>query len=182
MQTLRASVWHVRHFIALLLLVLLDLHALKILRKRGAPQHVQPTLVHVLALGPKEVYVILERQPEHKLLLHGILETGRTHHVAQQRQTRQGALVLMVLVEVQAERREHHPEFLPAGAVLEFAQQIAGHLVLSGEQMVVQRDRRAAMPAHVQRVVAPRLRQFGGRRRFVAIVRWRVSGVQTLIG
>jgi len=71
-------------------------------------------VVGVGALRPKEVYVVFEGEFKDKLLLNGVLVARRTHCVAQQRQAGQGELVLVALVEVQAEGGEHHPEFLPA--------------------------------------------------------------------
>lgn len=145
---------------------------LKVLRLRCALEHIHPPVVRVLALGPEEIHVVLEGQLKHKLLLQRVLETGRTHTVAQQRQTSQGELVLVRLVEIQAERREDHPQLLPSAAVLEFAQEEPRQLVVQRNQVVVQTHSGSTVPAHMEGRVAARRRPLVGQRRLLLELGW----------
>lgn len=155
---------------------------LKVLGLGRAAQHVHPPVVRVLALGPEEVDVVLERQLEDELLLQRVLEAGRAHAVPEQRQAGQRELVLVRLVEVQAEGREHHPQLLPATAVLELAQQEARQLVVQRYQVVVQPHSGAAVPAHMQCRVAARRGPLVGERRLLLELLWRQSAqVQALL-
>lgn len=74
--------------------------------------------------------MILELQFEHKVLVDRVLLRRSRHGVPQQRQSSQREVVLMRLIEEQAEVREHDPELLPAVTVLEFPQQKSAQLVL----------------------------------------------------
>ena len=69
--------------------------------------------------------MVLELQLEHQVLV-DVVVCGRTvHGVAQERERRQGEVVLERLVEVEAGVGEDDPEFLPAVGVLELAEEVA---------------------------------------------------------
>lgn len=54
----------------------------------------------------------------------------------QQRQTGQRKFILIILIEIQTEWCEYHPELLPARTVFEFAQQITGQMMFGwGEKI-----------------------------------------------
>ena len=61
---------------------------------------------------------------------------GDIHAVAEEREARQGEIVLEGFVEVEAEVGEDHPKLLPAVGVLELAEEVAGELVLQGPLVV----------------------------------------------
>lgn len=86
--------------------------------------HLHPSFKGVFTLGSEEVNVRLELQLEDVLLVDAVRLLGRTDCVAEQRQAGQREVVLVSLVEEQAEISENDPEFLPAVTVLELPQQV----------------------------------------------------------
>ena len=84
----------------------------------------------IIALRSEEIYMILELQLKDKLLADAVLIGRLSDCISNQRERRQGEVILVGLVEEEAEVREDHPELLPAVAVLEFAQQETTQLVL----------------------------------------------------
>jgi hypothetical protein len=103
----------------------------------------------VLTLSPEKVEVIFEKKLENEILVDIVRLVGHGYRVAEQGQAGQRKLVLICFVEKEAEVREHHPQFLPAVAVLELAQQVATHVVHNGLVDVVCAHTRVAVPAHV---------------------------------
>lgn len=90
-----------------------------------ALDHLHPSFKRVLALGSEEVHVGLELQFEHVLFVDAVGLIGSAHCVAEQREARQREIILMGLVEEQAEVGENDPEFLPAIAVFELSEQVS---------------------------------------------------------
>lgn len=78
--------------------------------------------------------MVLELQPEDVVFADAIRLLRQRHVVAQQRKTGQRAVVLVALVEEQAQLSEDDPQLLPAVAVLEFAQKVAANLALQCER------------------------------------------------
>lgn len=121
---------------------------------RRASNHFDPPSKGVIAFGAEEINVILELQFEHKVLVDRVLLRRSRHGVPQQRQSSQREVVLMRLIEEQAEVREHDPELLPAVTVLEFPQQKSAQLVLKRAQLIAVANTRVSMPANVHGRVA----------------------------
>lgn len=86
----------------------------------GGTQHFNPPLESVLALSSEEVYVVLELELKHKILLDFIFWSGSEYAIAEKWQTGQWKVILKGLVEEQTRVGEHHPELLPTVGVLEF--------------------------------------------------------------
>lgn len=67
----------------------------------------------------------LKLQLEDVALVDAIISPDHAHSVAQQWEAGQGVVILVGLIEEQAQIGEDHPEFLPAITVLELPQQVA---------------------------------------------------------
>lgn len=86
--------------------------------------HLHPSFKGVLAFSPEEVNMGLELQFEDVLLVDAVRLFGGADRVAQQGEAGQREVILVSLVEEQAEVGENNPEFLPAVTVLELPQEV----------------------------------------------------------
>lgn len=91
-------------------------------RAGSTSDHLHPPFESVLAFSPEVVHMGLEMQLEHIVFVDVLRLWGNGKGVSKQRQAGQGMIVLVWLVEEQAEVREHHPQLLPPIAVFEFPQ------------------------------------------------------------
>lgn len=94
-------------------------------RDGGTANDLHPPLKSVFALRSEVVDVGFEMQFEDIVLVDVFRLSGDGDRVAQQGETGQRIIILVGLVEEQAEVGEDHPEFLPAVAVLELPQQVS---------------------------------------------------------
>lgn len=120
----------------------------------SAADDLHPPLKSVLALRSEIVDVRFEMQFEDVVFVNVFGFGGDGDRVAQQGQASKGVVILMGLVEKQAEVCEDHPQLLPAIAVLELPQQVAGQLILHGYAEVQHGHAGIPVPAHVHCSVA----------------------------
>lgn len=92
--------------------------------------HLHPSFKGVLAFCPEKVNVGLKLQFEDVLLVNTVWLFGGADRVAKQGEASQREVVLVSLVEEQAEVGENNPEFLPAITVLELPEEVTWELVL----------------------------------------------------